>query len=203
MPLFSRYHLNRHLISPGFTWFLIGLAFLSLWAYRKTQDPKENWVNTPHLPQEYMKTVTVKMYQKNGDIKNALSAHYWAYSPEFSRSILKGPRLTIFKPENAWQIAAQYAQVNQPDIATIQAIELRQDVVLNRPATAKTQPVRVETQSLNYKPEKQYAETQQFVKMTKPALTITGVGLRAFLENNWVELLHDVKTYYAGSTGDD
>jgi len=189
----------RPLISQGFTLALIAISIGSLWISQKTQSIALPPKAQAFLPQEYMKSVSVKMFQANGQIKNALSAAYWAYTPDTASSTLQGPRLTIYKSEQAWQIAANHARVQQPDIATIQAIELSQDVVLNRPATSKTQAVRVETQSLNYKPEKQYAETQQFVKMTKPALTITGVGLRAFLETNWVELLHDVKTYYSGS----
>jgi len=156
--------------------------------------------NTSALPQEYMKTVELTIYDTQGAIKNALSADYWAYSPQTEHSILNKPKLIIYKPDHTvWEIVAKHARVNQPNIGAIESIALSKDVVLqSSQPTAMTQVahVTVETQSLDYQPEKQYAETAQFVKMTKPALTITGIGLRAFLENNWVELLHDVKTYY-------
>lgn len=152
------------------------------------------------LPQEYMKTVELTIFDAQGDIKNALSADYWAYSPDTEHSILHKPKLVVYKPnDTVWEIVAQRAKVTQPNIGAIQSIALSQNVVLQstQPKTTNQEgKVTVETQSLDYQPEKQYAETAQFVKMTKPALTITGIGLRAFLDNNWVELLHDVKTYY-------
>jgi LPS export ABC transporter protein LptC len=158
--------------------------------------------NTTTLPQEYMKAVKLTIFDTQGAIKNALSAEYWAYSPQTEHSVLNKPKLVIYKPDHSiWEIVAKHAKVNQPNIGAIESIVLSQDVVLqSSQATtahaAHTAQVTVETQSLDYQPEKQYAETAQFVKMTKPALTITGIGLRAFLETNWVELLHDVKTYY-------
>ena len=156
--------------------------------------------STSALPQEYMKAVELTIYDTQGAIKNALSADYWAYSPQTEHSILNKPKLIIYKPDHTvWEIVAKHARVNQPNIGAIESIALSKDVVLQssqHTATTQIAQVTVETQSLDYQPEKQYAETAQFVKMTKPALTITGIGLRAFLENNWVELLHDVKTYY-------
>lgn len=152
------------------------------------------------LPQEYMKTVELSIFDAQGSIKNALTADYWAYSPQTEHSVLNKPKLVIYKPDHSvWEIVAKHAKISQPNIGAIESIALSKDVVLQSTqasTTVHTASVTVETQSLDYQPEKQYAETAQFVKMTKPALTITGIGLRAFLENNWVELLHDVKTYY-------
>jgi LPS export ABC transporter protein LptC len=182
--------------------FLVFLLLISAELLRHTHmTPSVQAGNTIALPQEYMKTVELTIFDTHGAIKNALSADYWAYSPQTEHSILNKPKLLIYKPDHTvWEIVAKHAKVNQPNIGAIESIVLSKDVVLqsSQPTTtmARAAQVTVETQSLDYQPEKQYAETAQFVKMTKPALTITGIGLRAFLETNWVELLHDVKTYY-------
>jgi len=175
------------------------LLVFSMILLRYTQlIPTVRPMNASVLPQEYMKMVELTTYDTTGSLKNALYADYWAYSPQTEHSVLNRPKLVVYKPESVWEIVANQAKVSQPNIGAIENIALTKNVVLqSTPLTADNDDiVTVETEALDYQPEKQYAETTQFVKMTKPALTITGTGLRAFLENNWVELLHDVKTYY-------
>jgi LPS export ABC transporter protein LptC len=190
-----------HRLSPWHrTGLLVLLFFFSFGLLRYTQRaPATHAAHTTALPQEYMKMVALTTYDANGAIKNALFADYWAYSPQTEHSILNRPKLIVYKPDQTmWEIVAKQAKVSQPSIGAIASIALSKDVVLLQSTQSATPLVTVETQSLDYQPEKQYAETAQFVKMTKPALMITGIGLRAFLEKNWVELLHDVKTYYTG-----
>lgn len=148
-------------------------------------------------PQEYMSKVSVWSFTEEGNLKHYLSADYWAYSPEVAASRLSLPHLTIHKPDHTiWNIDAKRAVVKQPSLASIEQVELLETVVLERPATALAAPIKVETQAIRYQPKQSYAETDQFITMTKPDLKITGVGMRAFLENSSVELLRDVKTSY-------
>jgi LPS export ABC transporter protein LptC len=148
-------------------------------------------------PEEYMSKVAVWSFTEEGSLENFLSADYWAYLPEIKASKLVLPHLTIYKPDNTlWNIDAKHARVKQPSLGTIEQIELLETVVLERPAAQMAAPIKVETQVIRYQPKKKYAETDQFITMTKPDLKITGVGMRAFLENGSVELLSDVKTSY-------
>lgn len=156
-----------------------------------------NYFRIDKKPQEYMTRVSVTTYTEEGQLKNELSAHYWAYLPELDTSNLTQPHLTVYKLDGTiWHIDAKEGACTQPTLGAIENIQLKNEVVLQRQASQNTYPIRLETSALNYQPKKQYAETDQFITMTKPGLTITGVGLRAFIEQGIVELLHNVKTLY-------
>ena len=151
--------------------FSIGLLF-----FVKSQDHKpQNNTQVKKHPQEYMTHFFVTVFSTEGHLKNKLSANYWAYQPETEGSTLTTPHLVIYKPD------------------------LHDNVVINRPAKDTIAPLTLETHHLYYQPNKEYAETDQFVVMTKPGLKISGIGMRAFLDKGSVELLRDVKTYYTST----
>lgn len=148
-------------------------------------------------PQEYMKGIAMRAFTEEGTLKDELEAAYWAYLPEFSESKLTAPRLTVYKPDKSiWHIVAQEGTVHQPKLGAIEQVELRENVVVERPALPTLPPIKVETSLLRYQPKTEYAETDQYITLSKPDLKITGVGMRAFLDKNSVEILNDVKTYY-------
>lgn len=160
-----------------------------------------NYFRIDKKPQEYMSQVSVTTYTEVGQLKNELSAHYWAYLPELESSNLTKPHLTVYKADGTiWHIDAKEGAASQPTLGAIDSIQLKNDVVLQRQASRNTYPIRLETTALNYQPKKQYAETDQFITMTKPGLKITGRGLRAFIEQGTVELLHNVTTLYTKAT---
>lgn len=98
--------------------------------------------------------------------------------------------------KSVWHVSSKQGHAIQPTLAKIEAITLEDTVVLERPKTQETEAIKIETHSLSYNPEKEYAKTDEHVTLTKPDLTITGVGLNAYLEDSWVELLHNVKTVF-------
>lgn len=148
-------------------------------------------------PEEYMSNVSLKTYTIDGLLKNELHAEYWAYLPEKNCSELTTPHLTVYKPDKTvWHIDAKQGRVSQPSLAKVQEVELSDHVVIRRPATAKSVPIKLETAQIRYQPDKEYAESDEFVSLSKPNLTVTSQGMKAFLDRGFVELLHDVKTYY-------
>ena len=158
--------------------------------------------NTPAKknPQEYMTNFFVSIFSKEGHLKNELSANYWAYQPETEGSTLTMPHLVIYKPDGSlWTIDANRGFIKQANIATLDQINLHNNVVISRPASNTIFPITLETPDLYYQPHKEYAETDQCVTMKKPGLKISGIGMRAFLDKGSVELLRDVKTYYSSA----
>lgn len=151
-------------------------------------------------PQEYMANAEVQFFSETGTLENRLSANRWAYFPDTQQSQLITPHLTVYKPDGTiWTVDAKRGHLQQPTLGTIEKISLYEQVVVVRPATATAIPIKLETDSLDYHPEKQYAEGAQSVTLTKPGLTIIGIGFRAFLDKSHVELLHDVKTHYTST----
>lgn len=56
--------------------------------------------------------------------------------------------------------------------------------------------IKLNTQSITIKPREEYAETDKVVKITAGPNSTTGKGLRAFLKEDRVEILSDVKSSY-------
>jgi lipopolysaccharide export system protein LptC len=191
---------NQYFKNNLFNLSLIGLTILSfmLLFLVKSQHPAHSLkAYLEKKPQEYMRNAFVTLFTEGGVLKNELSAKYWAYLPEKKKSTFTMPHLTIYKPDGTlWHMDAQKGEALQPNIGAIEKIILQNNVILNRLGSKIADPIQVNTEAVDYYPKKQYAENNTFVKMNKPGLIITGVGLRAFLENGAVELLQNVKTYY-------
>ncbi len=162
-------------------------------------DKSQNYALTsPKHPQEYMSKVVMQGFTKEGALKNEVSTEYWAYLPENQSSELTAPHLIVHKPDQTvWHIQAKKGKITQPTVGTLNEIELFDEVSIKRPGNGReVMPLQLETSVLRYQPKTHFAETDQFITMTKPDLKITGVGMKAFLDKSYVEMLHDVKTYY-------
>lgn len=185
--------MKNNVILIVFALFSLGLLF-----FVKTQDQKpQNNTFAEKKPQEYMTDFLVTIFTKEGGLENKLSAHYWAYQPEKAGSNITKPHLIIYKPDGSlWTIDANHGFIKQANIGKLDQIHLHSQVVIYRSATSAFVPLKLETDKLFYEPSKEYAETDQLVVMTKPGLKISGIGMRAFLDKSFVELLHDVKTSY-------
>ncbi len=151
-------------------------------------------------PQEYVKSATTWEFSPEGALKSELNVSFWAYLPETDTSRLIKPHLTVYKPDHSiWHIDAKRGVLKQPTLGTIEDIELFEQVVLLQPSTPQNPYIKLETESLRYNPEKNYAETHDLITMTKPDMKVMGRGMQAFLDKNTVSLLHDVKTYFVSN----
>lgn len=177
---------------------LITLAILGLIFLIKSDNSSSiDRFQISSKPQEYMNDVFVTTYTETGALKYQLTADDWAYRPETQSSFITTPHLTSYRPDGTrWTIDAKKGKTQQPTLGTIEQIELLENVVIQRPESPLSVPVKLETETLFYQLKKQCAESDAFITLTKPGLKITGVGLRALLEQSSVELLHNVKTYY-------
>ncbi len=185
--------MRNNLILIAFALLSFGIGTL----IKSTPSSLEGMNITIRKPQEYMKEIFVTIFTEQGLLKDELTANYWAYLPAAQISTLITPHLTVHRPDGTiWTINAKKGEIKQPTLGTIEQIALQQDVVLERPATKTAVAIKLETNELQYQPKKKYAESDQLITMTKPDLKITGIGLRAFLDQGLVELLRDVKTYY-------
>ncbi len=170
------------------------LSFIFFMQYNQTVHPEQS---TNRQPQEYMMNVHVNSFTEEGHLKNAMSARYWAYLPTQKMSALDAPKLTVYKSDNVvWHIQAKHGQAKQSSLASIDQITLQQNVVLERPETLYAAPLRLESEELQYQPEIQYVKTDQQVTIRKPGIKMTGIGMRAFLDKESMELMQNVKTYY-------
>lgn len=148
-------------------------------------------------PQEYMQHAHIRVFNEQGFLKDELSVSNWAYRSEQSLSTLTAPFLTIHKPNGTiWTLRAKSGTITQPTLGDFEKIVLKETVVLERIQAHRTDPLKLETDELCYIPKEQSVTTEQRVTLNKPGLRMTGIGLRALLDQNTVTLLKDVKTEY-------
>jgi LPS export ABC transporter protein LptC len=172
---------------------ILGVFFL----IKPSDVTKKSSLHIDKTRQEYMKNLLTTTYTESGMLKNKIYAAYWAYLPLQQQSTLIAPHMIHFKPDGTeWHITAKHGLTKQPTLGGIEEIELWDKVCLERMVNTNNAPILVETEKLCYHPKKQFAESENTITMTKPDGQVTGTGLRAFLEKNSVELLHNVKTYY-------
>lgn len=178
--------------------FLSVLAIASLAGLWFVQSPLHGkGRDSANRPEEYMHQVHLTLFTEEGSLKSTLSAQNWTYLSKLSVSTLTLPKLTVYKPDDTiWLISATSGVTTHETLGSIEEISLKDNVVLECPATKKAFPLKLETHELQYHPKQQYAHSEQWIQVTKPGITITGRGLRAFIAQNSLELLHDVKTHY-------
>lgn len=148
--------------------------------------------------QEYMKDLVVTHYTDTGAIKDQIKAKYWAYLPEKELSTLEQPSLLLFKPNGAeWTVTANDAIAYHKTLdSKISKLDLQKNVQIVRAPTNDFVPVNMHTAQVYYFPDTELVETDKFVEMHKPGVTITGVGLKSDLQKNVVTLLDQVATKY-------
>lgn len=178
------------------------VLLLGFCTWRFYAEPlKEKKTRHTHFPQEYMKNVIVDAYSETGEKKHHLSADYWEYLPSKKASTLLTPHLIVYKPDKTvWQIDALEGHVTQPTLGSIEQLELSHQVVLQRPPSDHAVALKLETERLRYLPKKEFAETEERVTFFKPGAKVTGVGMRAYLDKQAVEILNDVQTQFIMSS---
>jgi len=151
-------------------------------------------------PQEYMSEATLFKYTPSGLLKEQMAAESWTYYPIQQQSFLIKPHFIVYRRDNTvWEIDAERGSISQPTLASIDAIELMDEVKIERLKTSAVLPVVVKTDFIRYCPKLETLETDSDVTLNKPGLTVSGRGLRAFLDKGRMELLHDVKTSFETS----
>jgi len=186
----------KHIAQPLLIGLLIFLALFTVLEHQQTLNQSSSVQYKQ--PQEYMKHVHVTHFTETGTIKDQIKAKYWAYVPEKEISTLDTPHLIIVKPGEAnWTVDAKSGRAHHPTLQSkVEKLELWDSVVVDRAKTKTHEPITVTSEKLIYFPENDYVESDLFVKLIKPGLIVTGIGMHGYLDKNWVELLKDVTTQY-------
>ncbi|MCF6765082.1 LPS export ABC transporter periplasmic protein LptC [Thiotrichales bacterium 19S3-7] len=100
-----------------------------------------------------------------------------------------------------WNIVSNHGYLSDKN----NKLKLWGNVVITRPGNGKDKPpLKITTSLLYVYPNKDYAETDKFVKMEQVGSknVITGVGMKAHMHPEKIQLLSKVKSYYESSKND-
>lgn len=172
------------------------LFSLIYWFYIQTKAPR--YENSPNQPQEYMISLETTTYNLDGKPKESLRAQFWEFNATTGYSDLTKPVVTIYKETGEiWHLSANKALAWHATLQEkISKINMREDVLIERPEHNEITSLTVKTLALDYFPDKEMISSEEFVTMQQPGLTISGHGLSGYLNRNWIELHDKITTVY-------
>lgn len=128
-------------------------------------------------------------FDSDGKLVETLRSPRLDHYPERGESVLAAPRLDAqSKDGKVWNITAATGTLVGDD-----EIRLQTNVVI----VDSTKTLRFESERLDYFSSRQEATTDAAVKLQRAADITTAIGMRANLNTNRVELLHNVDSHYA------
>ena len=143
-----------------------------------------------------IKGFDVTRMQAGGAPANRLHAELLEHFSDDDSSVLTRPRLVVYGDADAppWQIDAASALV-PPDG---EVVDLRGDVLIVREAHAQRPPMRIETRDLRVRPDEDFAETRERVRVHSGNDWIDAVGMEAWLRPpSRIKFLSQVRGSYA------
>ena len=177
---------------------LVVIAGITYWALDKlTEDDLTKLSKLAHYPDYYMENFTTLTMNQDGKPKNRLYADYMAHYPDDNTSELHQPKMEIFR-ENKQPINVRsdrgWVTSNNDVILLSGNVYLHQnddDGKLKLELLAEDAKVLV---------DEKYAETDKPTTLISRKSTTTSVGMRAYLQEQRLEFLSNVRTTIESST---
>ena len=177
---------------------LVILAAMTYWALDKlTEDDLTKLSKLAHYPDYYMENFTTITMNQDGTPKNRLYADYMAHYPDDNTSELHQPELEIFR-ENKQPINVRsdrgWVTSNNDVILLKGNVYLYQN---DENGKLKTELLAEDAKVLV---GEKYAETDNPTTLINGKSTTTAVGMRAYLQEQRLEFLSNVRTTIESST---
>ena len=182
----------------------LGLMFVvgaTSWLSVRTSTPPEH-NSKMHVATSIAQDITITKMTKTGQVKYITHAQK-AVQYNNAQTFLTQLSGTLFDQNNPqpWHYSAKRGLItNQGNEA-----HLSQDVIAYRYGTPSYPPIRFTTQSITLYPNKNYVDTDSPIKIEEPNTKniTTATGLKGYLNQKRVELLHNVKSQYASEASTD
>lgn len=177
---------------------LVVIAAISYWALDKlTEDDLAKLSKLAHYPDYYMENFTTITMNQDGKPKNKLYADYMAHYPDDNTSELHQPELEIFR-ENKQPIHVRsdrgWVTSNNEVILLKGNVYLYQN---DDNGKLKTELLAEDAKVLV---GEKYAETDNPTTLINGKSTTTAVGMRAYLQEQRLEFLSNVRTTIESNT---
>ncbi len=145
-----------------------------------------------HEPDYYMEDFTTLTMRQDGTPKSSLYAVHMAHFPDNDTSELLQPKMELYRTSRLpLYVSAEKGWVT----ADNEVILLKGNVQLWENDESGERILQVNTTRAQVLIDQDYAETDQPATIKTKRTTITGIGLRAYFDDNRLEILKDVHTY--------
>lgn len=183
-------------------WIFISLAAVAAVAFwnKSPSDLLDNTLaKATNFPQAYMTDIEIREHDLSGKLRNTLitrSAEYYQFDSKGPSSadytLLEQPNLVVTGAGSApWVVTADQGRIDQNG----QRVTLT-DNVRAAQQSAEQGLIELLTSELRIKTAEQYAETDKAVKMRAQQGHLDTIGMKAFLSEDRIELLSQVRGTY-------
>ncbi|MFV8835888.1 LPS export ABC transporter periplasmic protein LptC [Aquisalimonas sp.] len=107
--------------------------------------------------------------------------------------LMDRPEITYFvESGEPWHLRAERGRATN----NVENVHLQGEVEIRRAGGSDNLPANVDTSEVHLEPERRYAETDRHAVYWRDGARIEGVGVRAYLDRELVELLSEVRGRY-------
>lgn len=168
---------------------LAGRSALERLAAPPTTPPK----TMPTGPDYTMKQMHTRRFDRDGRLIRDLRADFVEHYPDARGSHMLAPLLSAnAKTGNPWLIQSREGTAPPGE----KEFHLSGDVRIDRAAGPANEETHITTDSLRVLPDENYAETGDPARITGQGMQTNGVGLKAWLDEERLELLEQVRGQY-------
>ncbi len=190
MPALLAEFLQRHGALLGMVVLAIG-SFWILWQLEP--DLFAGRRSQRHVPDFYMENFVTTTMDETGVPKRRVAAEYMAHFPDTDTYEFQRPDMLIYQPKGSpWNVRSERGWLSSSGDVML----LLGKVNIWRNSVDKQKSLDIRTEDLRVLPEREYGETDKPVAITTATTRTTGTGMRAFLAENRLEILNDVRTTY-------
>lgn len=139
-------------------------------------------------PDFYLTQAASVQFDENGGLRYRFNAEKLEHFPKGDYTLVETPDVTLFHRDGTpWYINANQGRITSGS----DTIKLWDDVVIRR-ATPQD-PLQMNTRTLTIVPEQDIAKTKQDVVITNRTGRIDATGMKAYIDENRMELLSNVR----------
>ena len=152
-------------------------------------DPEE----MAERPDYFMETFTLNATGDDGVRRYRLESPRMEQFTGEDIWLLERPEITYFVDSGApWQLRAEHGRAWN----NVEDVHLQGEVTIRRSRSDDNLPANVDTSEVFLQPEQRYAETDEHTVYWREDARLEGIGLRAWLDREYLELLSDVRGRY-------
>ena len=146
-----------------------------------------------HTPDFYMENFTTTTMGPDGSPARRISAEYMAHFADTESSEFTRPYVVLY-PESGppWEVRSERGWASARD----EVMLLLGKVHIWRDTPSGERLIEIHTSDLRVIPATDYGETDQPVTIVRGNVESRGLGMRAYLEDDRLELLSNVQTVY-------
>ncbi len=175
-------NLKSALINRLVTLCILVLAFaLSInWVTEQNEQPEDS--SPRNDPDFYMLNASIRQFGGNGQLRHTLKAGRFTHFPLTDLTAMQMPGMTITVAGSApWKITAREGRIINESKYREEAVELWDTVIAEKPGR-NNKFISIRTDSLTVYPEREYAETNEKVRIDSETGSTTAAGMKAFLD---------------------